>query len=152
MNVDDFCVLVLDEVEQGPRLARAVVGVPSKAMVMTHDLNLFTLVMLLIMVIMDDGDVHDEGDEGDDGDDGDEGDDDYVIPSQLQFQSMVLDQLVKKVDIRLNVCYNVDTKYYEDCVRCNGNDLTENLRKTPKQVVVELQDIKADTETYCRSL
>ena len=66
VNVDDFCVLVLDEVEQGPRLARAVVGVPSKAMVMTHDLNLFTLVMLLIMVIMDDGDVHDEGDEGDD--------------------------------------------------------------------------------------
>ena len=109
MNVDDFCVLVLDEVEQGPRLARAVVGVPSKAMVMTHDLNLFTLVMLLIMVIMDDGDVHDEGDEGDDGDDSDEGDDDYVIPSQLQFQSMVLDQLVKKVDIRLNVCYDGDS-------------------------------------------
>ena len=152
VNVDDFCVLVLDEVEQGPRLARAVVGVPSKAMVMTHDLNLFTLVMLLIMVIMDDGDVHDEGDEGDDGDDSDEGDDDYVIPSQLQFQSMVLDQLVKKVDIRLNVCYDVDTTYGEDCVRCNSTDHTENLRKTPKQVVVELQDIKTETETYCRSL
>ena len=40
MNVDDFCVLVLDEVEQRPRLASAVVGVPSKVMVMTHDLNL----------------------------------------------------------------------------------------------------------------
>ena len=81
---------------------------------MTHDLNLFTLVMLLIMVMMDDGDVHDEGDEGDDGDDSDEGDDDYVIPSQLQFQSMVLDQLVEKVDIRLSVCNDGDTKYGED--------------------------------------
>ena len=62
-----------------------------------------TLVMLLIMVMIDEGDVRD------DGDDGDEGDDDYVIPSQLQFQPMVLDQLVKKVDIRLNVCYDGDT-------------------------------------------
>ena len=53
-------------------------------------------------------------DDGSDHDDGDEGDDDYVIPSQLQFQSMVLDQLVKKVDIRLNVCYDGDTKYDED--------------------------------------
>ena len=53
VNVDDFCVLVLDEVEQGPRLASAVVGVPSKAMVMTHDLNLF--------------DVDDVADHGDDG-------------------------------------------------------------------------------------
>ena len=41
VNVDDFCVLVLDEVEQGPRLACALVGVPSKPMIMTHDLNVF---------------------------------------------------------------------------------------------------------------
>ena len=59
-----------------------------------------TLVMLLIMMMMDDGD---------EGDDCDESDDDYVIPSQLQFQPMVLDQLVEKVDIRLNVCYDGDT-------------------------------------------
>ena len=52
VNVDDFCVLVLDEVEQGPRLAGAVVGVPSKVMVMTHDLNL-----------LDVGDVTDHGDD-----------------------------------------------------------------------------------------
>ena len=99
MNVDDFCVLVLDEVEQGPRLARAVVGVPSKAMVMTHDLNLFTLVMLLIMVIMDDGDVHDEGDEGDDGDDSDEGDDDEINKRYkiYYFRSMGFDWAVTVV-------------------------------------------------------
>ena len=42
-------------------------------------------------------------------DDGDVGNDDYVLPSQLQFQSVVLDQLVKKVDIRLNVCFDDDT-------------------------------------------
>ena len=53
VNVDDFCVLVLDEVEQGPRLASAVVGVPSKVMVMTHDLNL-----------LDVGDVADHDDDG----------------------------------------------------------------------------------------
>ena len=47
-------------------------------------------------------------------DDGDVGDDDYVLPSQLQFQSMVLDQLVKKVDIRLNVCYDRDPYHDED--------------------------------------
>ena len=97
--------------------------------------------MLLIMVMMDDGDVRNDGD---DDDDGDKGDDDYVIPSQLQFQPMVLDQLVEKVDIRLNVCYDGDTfnmMRANHCVRCNGNDLTVNLRKTPKQVVVELQDI-----------
>ena len=47
-------------------------------------------------------------------DDGDVGDDDYVLPSQLQFQSMVLDQLVKKVDIRLNVCYDRDSYHDED--------------------------------------
>ena len=41
VNVFDFCVLVLDEVEQGPRLACALVGVPSKPMIMTHDLNVF---------------------------------------------------------------------------------------------------------------
>ena len=52
VNVDDFCVLVLDEVEQRPRHACAVVGVPSKVMVMTHDLNL-----------LDVGDVADHGDE-----------------------------------------------------------------------------------------
>ena len=50
--------------------------------------------------MMDDGDGHDDVDESDD---------DYVIPSQFQFQFMVLDQLVKKVDIRLNVCYDGDT-------------------------------------------
>ena len=54
--------------------------------------------------MMDDGDVRNEGD---DDDDGDKGDDDYVIPSQLQFQSMVLDQLVEKVDIRLGACYDM---------------------------------------------
>ena len=53
VNVFDFCVLVLDEVEQGPRLACAVVGVPSKVMVMTHDLNL-----------LDVGDVADHDDDG----------------------------------------------------------------------------------------
>ena len=53
-----------------------------------------TCLTLVIMVMIGDGDV---------------GDDDYVLPSQLQFQSMVLDQLVKKVDIRLNVCYDGDT-------------------------------------------
>ena len=84
--------------------------------------------------MMDDGDVHDEGDEGDDGDDSDEGDDDYVIPSQLQFQSMVLDQLVEKVDIRLSVCNDGDTKYGEDwSLHCgSGNALMVNLRKAPK--------------------
>ena len=50
--------------------------------------------------MMDDDDGHDDGDDGDDDD---------VIPSQFQFQSMVLDQLVEKVDIRLNVCYDGDT-------------------------------------------
>ena len=53
-----------------------------------------TCLTLVIMVMIDDGDV---------------GDDDYVLPSQLQFQPMVLDQLVEKVDIRLNVCYDGDT-------------------------------------------
>ena len=47
-------------------------------------------------------------------DDGDVGDDDYVLPSQLQFQSMVLDQLVEEVDIRLNVCYECDSYHDED--------------------------------------
>ena len=96
--------------------------------------------------MMDDGDGHDDVDESDD---------DYVIPSQFQFQFMVLDQLVKKVDIRLNVCYDGDTfnmMRADHCVRCNGNDLTVNLRKTPKQVVIELQDIKAETEAHRRSL
>ena len=96
--------------------------------------------------MMDDGDGHDDGDRDDD---------DYVIPSQFQFQSMVLDQLVEKVDIRLNVCYDGDTfnmMRTDHCFKCNGNDLTVNLRKTPKQVVVELQDIKAETEAHCRSL
>ena len=69
------------------------------------------LMMLLIMVMMDDGDVRNEGD---DCDDDDKGDDDYVIPSQLQFQPMVLDQLVEKVDIRLNVCYDRDSYHDED--------------------------------------
>ena len=53
VNVFDFCVLVLDEVEQRPRLASAVVGVPSKVMVMTHDLNLLGV-----------DDVADHGDDG----------------------------------------------------------------------------------------
>ena len=93
---------------------------------------------LVTLVMMDDGD--ERGDEGE----GEDGNDDNVIPSQLQFQSMVLDQLVEKVDIRLNVCFDGDTfnmMRANHCVRCNGNDLTVNLRKTPKQVVVELQDI-----------
>ena len=58
-----------------------------------------TCLTLVIMVMIDNGDV---------------GDDDYVLPSQLQFQSMVLDQLVKKVDIRLNVCFDRDSYHDED--------------------------------------
>ena len=67
----------------------------------------------------------------------DDGDYDEQLPAQLEFQPMILDQLVKEVDVRLGDDGDDDDATADDIKRANNN-CTEHLCETAKQVVIQV--------------